>query len=275
MPIISIHAASKAYAEATLPISSTEVVTSGSGLVEGTATVMAANGPLELFHARPQEEGPWPIILVISEVFGVHAHIADICRRFAKLGFLAVAPELFSRHGDPRQLKSIPEIISQIVAKVPDHEVLADLDAAALWAQQAGGDKSRLAVNGYCWGGRIAWLYAAHNRDVKSAIAWYGRLEGTKSALTPLHPVDVANSLYAPVLGLYAGQDAGIPPDSVERLHALLAHGNRFARESELVVYSDAQHAFFADYRASYHAESAIDGWARCLNWLRKSRVLN
>src|SRR5581483_11613847 len=187
------------------------------------------------------------VVLVVQEIFGVHEHIKDICRRFAKLGYLAVAPELYARQGDVSKLSDIQEIVSTVVAKVPDGQVMSDLDAAAAWAEKSGkGDVSRLGVTGFCWGGRIVWLYAAHNPKLKAGVAWYGRLVGQTSDLTPKYPLDVVGSLKAPVLGLYGGADQGIPTDTVEKMQAALKAAGS---PSQIILYPDTPHGFFADYR--------------------------
>jgi carboxymethylenebutenolidase len=197
----------------------------------------------------------------------VHEHIKDVCRRFAKLGYLAIAPELYARQGDVSKITSMSEIMP-IVAKVPDAQVMSDLDAAVAWAEKSGkGAASRLGITGFCWGGRIVWLYAAHSPKLKAGVAWYGRLVGQTNELQTKHPIDVAASLKAPVLGLYGGADQGIPLDTVERMRAALkAAGSK----SEIVVYPDAPHGFHADYRPSYRKEPAEDGWKRLQDWFKK-----
>jgi carboxymethylenebutenolidase len=210
------------------------------------------------------------VILVVQEIFGVHEHIKDITRRLAKLGYLAVAPELYARQGDVSKLASIDEIREKVVSKVPDAQVLADLDAAVAWAGENGGDLSRLGITGFCWGGRITWLYAAHQPRLKAGVAWYGRVKGEASELNPKHPLDVAAELKAPVLGLYGGQDQGIPADTVEELRAAIqAAGGK----SEIHVYPDAPHAFHADYRPSYRKAEAEDGWRRLQQWFKAHGV--
>ena len=218
-------------------------------------------------------------MLVVQEIFGVHDYIKDVCRRFAKLGYCAVAVEMFARQGDVSQLKDVSDI-RKIVAKVPDAQVMNDLDAAAAWAiKESNGDPARLTITGFCWGGRIAWLYAAHNQALKAAGAWYGRLEGERTEKTPRHPIDVAGELQAPVLGLYGGMDAGISLDSVDRMRdalqtAAIFGGRTVTKDatisSEIVVYPDAGHAFHADYRPSYNRDAAEDGWRRLLAWFAK-----
>lgn len=246
------------------------VVTDPEGLVAGEVKISTGDGDMPAYRARPEKGEKLPVILVVSEIFGVHAYIQDICRRLAKLGYLAIAPELFARQGDPRQLASIPEIMSQIVARVPDAQVMADLDASVAWAGRNGGDATRLGITGFCWGGRITWLYCARNPQLKAGVAWYGRLVGEASALTPRHPIDVATELKAPVLGLYGDLDAGIPLDTIARMEkALQAATNAASRASTIHVYPDAPHAFHADYRPSYRKEAAEDGWQRLRTWFK------
>jgi len=225
------------------------------------------------YRALPGGLAKPAVVLVVSEIFGAHEHIRDICRRLAKLGYCAIAPELFARQGDPRQIASIPEILEKIVAKTPDAQVLSDLDACVAWAASKGADTSRLAVTGFCWGGRITWLYSAHNPGIKAGVAWYGKLVGASSAMTPRQPIELVGELKAPVLGLYGGLDTGIPLETVETMEKLLQQGNAAARASEIHVYDNAPHAFNADYRPSYRKEEAEDGWRKMLAWFRKYGV--
>jgi carboxymethylenebutenolidase len=214
------------------------------------------------------------VVLVISEIFGVHEYIADVTRRFAKLGYLAIAPELFIRQGDPSSYGEVAKLMSELIAKVPDAQVMADLDATLTWASQNGGSKDRVAITGFCWGGRITWLYAEHNPKIKAGVAWYGRMEGQTNANNPKHPIDLVHVLKAPVLGLYGGADTGIPVTSVDAMKQALAlaanQGNPAAKASEFVVYPDTPHAFHADYRPSYRATPATDGWSRAVAWLKQ-----
>lgn len=245
--------------------------TDAQGLVTGEVEVPVADGEMVAYRAQPAGADRLPVILVVSEIFGVHEYIKDVCRRLAKLGYLAIAPELFARQGDPSQYPSIAELMEKIVSKTPDAQVLADLDAAAAWAAAHGGDAARLGITGFCWGGRITWLYAARNPQLKAAVAWYGRLVGEANAITPRHPIDVVGELKAPVLGLYGGQDAGIPLASVKAMEAKLqSAGNPAARACEMVVYDDAGHAFHADYRPSYRKGAAEDGWRRLQAWFKQ-----
>jgi carboxymethylenebutenolidase len=262
------------FAASVLPVAAQTVVKTGSdGLVEGEVMVDVAGFKMPVYRAAPAGRTGLPVVLVVSEIFGVHEHIADVARRFARAGYLAIAPELFVRQGDAQSYGEVGKLIAEVISKVPDAQVMSDLDACLAWARAEGADTRRTAVTGFCWGGRITWLYAAHNPAVKAGVAWYGRLVGQPSALTPRHPVDLAASLHGPVLGLYGGQDPGIPLDTVEQMKAALAAGSAAARKSSFVVYPDAPHAFHADYRPSYRREAAEDGWKRCLEWFRAQGV--
>jgi carboxymethylenebutenolidase len=259
------------FAMAVQPVAAqTLITTDTAGLEAGEVKIKTADGEIPAYRAMPAAGGPFPVVLVVQEIFGVHEHIKDVCRRLAKAGTVAIAPELYARQGDVSKLGSIDEIRT-IVAKVPDQQVMSDLDAAVAFAKASGkADTAKLAITGFCWGGRITWLYAGHNPGVKAGIAWYGRLVGQASDLTPKHPVDVAGDLKAPVLGLYGGADPGIPLDTVEKMRAACKAADKTC---EIVVYPDAPHAFHADYRPSYRAEPAKDGWARLLAWLKQHGV--
>jgi carboxymethylenebutenolidase len=201
----------------------------------------------------------------------VHEHIRDLCRRFAKAGYVAVAPELYARQGDVSKISDWKQIFSEVVSKVPDAQVLSDLDATLRWAgKSSSGDVKRAAVTGFCWGGRIVWLYAAHNPKLKAGVAWYGRLSGQPTELQPKYPLDVVAQLKAPVLGLYGGKDQGIPLEDVEKMRTALSAAKN---PSEIVVFPDAPHGFLADYRPSYRPAEAADGWAQCLAWFRQHGV--
>jgi carboxymethylenebutenolidase len=259
------------FAAAVLPVTAQTIRTDSAGLTVGEVTIQVGNFNMPAYRAMPEGKSNLPTVLVISEIFGVHEHIADVARRFAKQGYLAIAPELFVRQGDAQSYGEIAKLIAEVISKVPDAQVMGDLDATVKWAGANGGKVSKLAVTGFCWGGRITWLYSAHNSGVKAGVAWYGRLVGAPSELTPKHPVELATGLNAPVLGLYGGQDSGIPLDSVGKMQASLSAGSAAARRSEFVVYPDAPHAFHADYRPSYRKEAAEDGWRRCLAWLKSN----
>ena len=260
------------FAVAALPVVAQNVIkTDGAGLISGTVMVKIDGQDVPVYASQPEGKTGLPVILVISEIFGVHEHIADMARRFAKQGYLALAPDLFVRQGDATKAPSMPELMKNIVGKTPDAQVMSDLDAIVAWARQNGGDTARLGITGFCWGGRITWLYAAHNPAVKAGVAWYGRLVGESTAITPQHPVDLAPTLTVPVLGLYGGKDTGIPQESIEKMKAALAKG---ASKSEFVVYPDSGHAFNADYRPSYVAADAKDGYARCLAWFKAHGVV-
>jgi carboxymethylenebutenolidase len=262
------------FALATQPImAQTAIVTPAEGLTAGEIKVPVSDGQMPAYRAQPAQGRNFPVVLVVSEIFGVHEYIKDTCRRLAKLGYQAIAPELFGRQGDPRSLSEVKDILAQIIAKVPDAQVMSDLDATVAWAKGNGGDSARLAITGFCWGGRITWLYAAHNPAVKAGAAWYGRLEGTASELTPRHPVDLAGALKAPVLGLYGGVDTGIPVESVEKMEAALKTGSTAAKASRIELYDNAPHAFHADYRPSYRKEEAEDAWKKMQAWFKQHGV--
>jgi carboxymethylenebutenolidase len=259
------------FARAVEPVSASTIATGANGLAAGAVRIPTAVGEIPGYYARPAGGDALPVVLVVHEIFGVHEHIKDVCRRLAKQGYFAVAPELYARQGDVSELADIQEIL-KVVAKAPDAQIMSDLDAAAAWAGQTGkADLDRLAITGFCWGGRIVWLYAAHNPQLKAGAAWYGRLVsghpvGAHDSLHPKNPIDVAGALHAPVLGLYGGQDQGIPLDTVERMRAPLKSAGS---PSGIVVYPDAGHAFNADYRPSYNRAAAEDGWKRMLEWFK------
>jgi carboxymethylenebutenolidase len=265
------------FASAVLPVTAQTIKTDSAGLTVGEVTVMVGDFKMPVYRAQPSGKtaaDKLPVVLVVSEIFGVHEHIADVARRFAKLGYLAIAPELFVRQGDAQSYGEIDKLMSEVVLKVPDAQVMGDLDACVAWARANGGDTTRLAVTGFCWGGRMTWLYAAHNAAVKAGVAWYGRLQGEPTTLKPTNPIDVVDQLKAPVLGLYGKEDTGIPLATIEATKvALAASTNPAAKKSAFVVYPGAGHAFNADYRPSYQREAAEDGWKRCLAWLRANGV--
>lgn len=255
------------FALAAQPImAQTTITTDTAGLVAGAIKI----GELGAYRAMPESGKNLPTILVVSEIFGVHEYIADVCRRLAKLGYLAIAPELFSRYGDPRKLTNVQEILSAIIAKVPDREVMADLDACAAWAKNNGGDPARLGITGFCWGGRQTWLYSAHNPNVKAGVAWYGRIDGEVNDRTSKWPLDVAGDVKGAVLGLYGGKDQGIPLEDVDAMGDAL---KKAGGKSQIHVYPDAPHAFHADYRPTYRKEAAEDGWQRLLTWFKQHGV--
>jgi carboxymethylenebutenolidase len=270
-----VSALGAGFALAVQPImAQTAISTDNQGLTTGEIKVAAAGGEMPAWRAQPDKGSNFPVILVVQEIFGVHEYIRDVCRRLAKLGYLAIAPELFARQGDPRKIGNVQEILSSIVAKVPDAQVMADLDACVAWAKNNGGDTARLGINGFCWGGRITWLYAAHNPQVKAGVAWYGRLASPVSEMNPKHPIDIAGQLNGPVLGLYGGLDQGIPLDTVEKMAAALAAAkNPASKASSIHVYDNAPHAFHADYRPSYRKEDAEDGWKRLQAWFKQHGV--
>jgi carboxymethylenebutenolidase len=262
------------YAASALPVvAQTAVKTSGDGLVHGEVMIEVAGFKMPAYRSAPAGKTNLPVVLVVSEIFGVHEHIADITRRLAHQGYLAIAPELMVRQGDPGSYGEIGKLIAEVVSKVPDPQVMNDLDACVAWAAQNGGNTQKLAVTGYCWGGRITWLYAAHQAKVKAAVAWYGRLVGPTSDLNPQQPLNLVKQLTAPVLGLYGGADSGIPVENIDTMKAALAGGTPSAQASLFQVYAEAPHAFHADYRPSYREAAAKDGWSRMLAWFKQQGV--
>ncbi len=265
-----VAALSSGFALAVQPISAATITTDSEGLVTGEANIGRGYDTFPGYFARPALGDNFPIVLVVQEIFGVHEHIKDVCRRLAKQGYLAVAPELYFRQGDVSKLKDINEILEKVVAKVPDAQVMNDLDSTVAWAQTNKGDIKRLAITGFCYGGRITWLYAVHSADVKAGVAWYGRLQGVSGANQPKHPIDLVKELKAPVLGLYGGKDQGIPVSDVEDMQNDLRSAQS---KSEIVIYPEAPHGFNADYRQSYRKEAAEDGWKKMLAWFATNGV--
>nr|WP_283949822.1 dienelactone hydrolase family protein [Limobrevibacterium gyesilva] len=255
---------------ATTRVEAQVIHTDTTGIDAGEVKIPTADGELPGYFAKPQGAGPFPIVLVNEEIFGVHDYIKDTCRRFAKLGYAAIAPEVYARLGDLSKMTDVGQIFSQIVSKAPDATLMSDLDAAVKYAAAHGGDPNRLGVTGFCRGGRNTWLYAAHNPALKAAVAWYGPVVGTPTAIQPKTPMDIAGELKCPLLGLYGGKDTGIKVDDVQAAAAKARASDGIV---EIVVYPDAPHGFHADYRPSYRAEDAADGWKRLQAWFRKYGV--
>ena len=260
------------FALAVQPVCAQTVIhTDSNGLLADEVKIPVAGGEIPGYAAMPASGGPFPTVLVIQEIFGVHEHIKDICRRLAKLGYFAAAPALYAREGDVSGMNDIQEIISKVVSKVPDAQVAADLDATVAWAKGTGkADTAKLGVTGFCWGGREVWLYAAHNPDVKAAVAWYGPIKRPATDLQPQNPIDIAGQLKTPVLGLYGGADAGIPVDTIEQMKAALKAAHN---PSEIIIYPDTPHGFNADYRPSYRPDQAKDGWSKMQAWFKQHGV--
>lgn len=258
------------FALSVMPVSAETITTDSQGLVVGEVKVPTKDGDMPAYRAAPAKGEAFPVVLVVQEIFGVHEHIKDICRRLAKQGYLAIAPELYARQGDVAGKTDIQKIIAEVVSKVPDDQVMSDLDATVAWAKKNQGNTDKLAVTGFCWGGRIVWLYAAHNKDLKAGVAWYGRLVGMADDLHPKHPIDVVKDLHAPVLGLYGGADTGIPNDTVEKMQKALKDADK---KSEIVLYPDTPHGFHADYRPSYRESTAKEAWKRMLDWFKAQGV--
>lgn len=258
------------FALAVSPAGAQTITTDTNGITAGAVQIPVTDGQIPAYRAMPSRGNNFPIVLVVQEIFGVHEHIKDMCRRFAKAGYMALAPELYARQGDVSKIQDINEIISKVVSKVPDSQVISDLDATAAWAAANRGNRQRMAITGFCWGGRIVWLYSATNPNVKAGAAFYGRLEGDKNAMTPQNPIDYVGALKAPVIGFYGGKDTGIPLTSVEKMRAALKVVND---PSQIVVYPNAEHGFNADYRPSYNKEAAQDAWTKMLEWFKKNKV--
>ena len=262
------------YAAAVSPImAQTAIKTPADGLTAGDVTIDVNGFKMPAYRAAPAGKTNLPVVLILSEIFGVHEYIADTARRFAKAGYLASAPELFVRQGDAQSYGEMAKLIAEVISKVPDAQVMADLDATVAWAGAHGGNLNKVGVTGFCWGGRQTWLYAAHSKHIKAGVAWYGRLVGNATPLTPVHPVDVVAKLNGPVLGLYGGADTGIPVSTVAQMQNALATGSKAAQASTFVLYPDAPHAFHADYRPSYRKPAADDGWQRALAWFKAHGV--
>jgi carboxymethylenebutenolidase len=258
------------FAAAVLPVSADTITTDTAGLEAGEIKIKTKDGDIPGYMAMPKDGKDLPVVLVVQEIFGVHEHIKDICRRFGKKGYLAIAPDLYVRQGDVSNLKEFPEIL-KVVSKVPDEQVMNDLDATVAWAKASGkADTAKLAITGFCWGGRIVWLYSAHNPGVKAGVAWYGRLLGPTDPLHPKNPIDLVKDLKAPVLGLYGGADNGIPNDTVEKMKAALKEAGK---TGDIVLYPETPHGFHADYRPTYRKDKAEDGWKRLLEWFASNGV--
>lgn len=265
---LSVSAAAAAgFALAAGPVSAAAVKTDAQGLEAGWVQVPTGDRAIPAYRAKPAGGGPRPVIIVVQEIFGVHVWLQDIVRRFAKAGYYAIAPDCYVRQGNATKVSDIPTLVRTIVSKVPDAQVMSDLDATAAFSATDGGNAELLGITGFCWGGRITWLYAAHNPAVKAGVAWYGRLRGDANSLQPTYPVDVARKLKAPVLGLYGGQDKGIPLEDVEAMRVALAQAHS---SSHIIVYPEAEHGFLADYRPSYNAKASASAWKESLGWFGK-----
>jgi carboxymethylenebutenolidase len=247
----------------------TTLHTSATGLKHGLVDMPTFDGTIKAYFAAPAGQANPPVILVVQEIFGLHEHIQDVCRRLAHEGYFAISVELYQRQGDASRVSDISALVRDIVSRVPDEQVMADLDASTQWAATQGADISRLGITGFCWGGRLTWMYAAHNPQCKAAVAWYGKLKTGHGPLQVRNPIDIAQSLHAPLLGLYGGLDTSIPVDDVHEVESMLKQGNSAAKNSIMVVYPRASHAFYADYRPSYRAEDARDAWNKALAWFK------
>lgn len=266
-----------AFALAVQPIQAqTRIVTDGKNLIEGEVKIPVADGEIPAYRAMPDKKNKkFPVVLVIHEIFGVHEWVQDVCRRFAKLGYMAIAPALYAREGEVSTIKTSEELNRQIFSKIPDKQSMADLDATVAWAKKNSGNIDKLSITGFCWGGRIVWLYAAHNPKVDAGAAWYGRVAPTPNSpvneAQPTTPIDYAKDLKVPVIGFYGGMDKGISVESVQRMQEELKKGKS---KSEIVVYPNAEHGFFADYRPSYNKEAGDDAWKKLQEWFKKNSAI-
>jgi len=261
------------FAAAVQPIQAqTQIKTDDKGLITGEVKIPVSDGEMPAYRAMPDKKGDkFPVVMVVHEIFGVHEWIQDICRRFAKLGYLVIAPALYARQGEVKDLKDAREINRAVYSKIPDTQSMADLDSTVVWAAKNSGSIDKLSITGFCWGGRITWLYSAHNSRVKAGAAWYGRVVPTVNSpvntLQPTTPIDHAKDLKVPVLGLYGGKDKGIPVEGVERMRAEFNKGNS---KSEIIIYPDADHGFHADYRETYNQKASEDAWVKLQAWFKK-----
>lgn len=255
------------FAAACRPVASSAVQTSAEGLTEESVTIPANDGfALPAFVARPAGGKAAPVIVVVHEIFGVHEWIRDICRRFAKAGYYAIAPDLFARHGDATKVADFKQLVGTIVSKAPDAQVLADIDTVYGWAGSHGGNGKKRGITGFCWGGRIVWLYAAHSARLDAGVAFYGRLVSDKTALQPFSAIEEVGKLKAPVLGHYGALDKGIPVKDVEMMQAALAVAGKSPPDM-ITVHAGAEHGFMADYRPSYNEAAAKAAWDATLGW--------
>ena len=252
------------------PVSADAIVTDTNGLTAGEVKVPTADGAMPAYRAMPATGGPFPTVLVIQEVFGVHEWVKDMCRRFAKAGYFAIAPALYARQGDPSKYTDTAKLLADIVSKVSTDQVMSDLDATVIYAKSTGkADTAKLGVTGFCWGGFATWMYAAHQPALKAAVAFYGPPRKI-SDLIPQNPADIAGDVHCPVLALYGGQDKSITPEEIQKRDDVCKAAGKTC---ESKVYPDAQHGFMADYRPSYNADAAKDGWAMALAWFKKYGV--
>ena len=267
----AVTALATGFAVASNPVLAQAIVTDTVGLVAGEISIPVADGKIPGYRAMPAKPGKHPVLLVVQEIFGVHEHIKDMCRRFAKLGYYAIAPEMYARQGDVSKLTDIGEILSTVVSKVPDAQVVSDLDSAVAFAAASGhANASRVGLVGYCWGGRVAWVYANHNPKLKAAVSYYGLLDGMQADIRPQDPVDFANNIKVPVLGMYAGMDDFIKPAAIDRMTAGLRSSGS---GSEIVVFPNVNHGFNADYRPSYDKTAATYATKLALDWLKEHGV--
>jgi carboxymethylenebutenolidase len=256
------------YALAAQPVSASAIATSADGLDAGMVNFPTGGIRMGAYRAKPKGKRNLPTIIVVQEIFGVHEWVKDIVRRFAKAGYYAIAPDLYQRQGDATKVADINQLVTTIVSKVPDAQVMGDLDALSAFVGGDGGNAVRLGITGFCWGGRITWLYAAHSPKVKAGVAFYGRVVGKPTSLQPKNPIDLVAAIRAPVIGLYGGLDKGITAADVAQMNAALKASGK---PSSINVYPQADHGFMADYRPSYNEAAAKDAWAKALAHFKRN----
>jgi len=252
---------------ATTRVEAHAIKTDTAGIEAAEVQIPAKDGQIPAYYARPASGTGFPVVLVNEEIFGIHEYLKDVCRRLAKAGYLAVAPEIYARQGDLSKMTDIPQMVREVIAKKPDAELFSDLDATLAWAAANKGSATAVAETGFCRGGRTTWLYATQNPALKAAVAWYGTIKGNPSEIQPKTVLDVADQLKCPLLGLYGGKDTGI---AVADVQAAADKAKAAGKTVEIVVYPDAPHGFHADYRPSYRQADAEDGWKRMLAWFAK-----
>ncbi len=257
------------FAAASSSVAGEVITTDTKNIIATDGKILSGDFPLPIYEARPSASGKYPIVIIIPEIFGMHEHIKDVTRRFAKEGFLSITFEPYAREGGVLNLPDI-QAVRKVVDNVPDKRVMNDLDALVAYAKQHPAARAdRVGVTGFCRGGMYTLLYAAHNHERKAAVAWYGQIRPEKKeGIRTAGPLDVTSQIACPILGLYGAEDAGIPADDVREMEAAL---KRAGKTTEFMLYLGSPHAFFADYRPSYRREAAQDAWKRCIAWFNKN----
>lgn len=262
-----ITSLSVGFTLAVRPLAATVINTNTEGLEVGEVKIPVIDGEIPAYIAMPNVGNNFPTILVVHEIFGVHEHIKDVCRRFAKLGYMAIAPELLARQGDVYRESDIEKLID-IALSAPDSQVISDLDATIAWVEKSGkGNPNKLGIVGFCWGGRIVWMYSNYNKKLKAGASWYGHLVNEYNSLQEQHPIDITSSLKVPILGFYGGADEGIPVSDVVQMEKML---KRSSSNSKIILYPNAPHGFHADYRSEYRQKAAESSWQQMQQWFNQ-----